>query len=123
MRSSRTGGTKSSHSSRAISRGGTNRMDHIHDNSPKIIELDELNSLSDGSAGLNSTHHLYDLLQKQVFHPLLSPLSSPYLHSSSVSFLFNSLLPFLTFPFSLSPFLSYLSPPLLSLLLLTLTPS
>jgi hypothetical protein len=68
MRSSRTGGSKSttSLSSRALSRNGTNRGDHHLDNPPKIIELDENNSLSEGSAGMNSTHHLYDLLQKQV---------------------------------------------------------
>ena len=65
MRSSTTGRSKSSHSSRGLSRNGTTRSEFSHDNAPKIIELDESNSLGEGG-GLNGTNHLYDLLQKQV---------------------------------------------------------
>jgi hypothetical protein len=84
MRSSRTGSSKTSSlaSSRTgpLSRHGTNRGGGIGgiDNSPKIIELDESNSLSsghgNGNGSLNTTNHLYDMLQKQVHSPPLSPL-------------------------------------------------
>mmetsp|Transcript_4114 Transcript_4114/g.6369 ORF Transcript_4114/g.6369 Transcript_4114/m.6369 type:complete len:558 (-) Transcript_4114:134-1807(-) len=66
MRSSTTGRTKSSSSShhRGASRGGVMRTD-FHDNSPKIIELDdEYSSVPGDSGNINGTGYMYDMLQK-----------------------------------------------------------